>query len=546
MIHYAMATQLGPGRSISLVHGVLRTPHWPRWLSADTTIDRADTQPLPWALLPAVTFVGITWVTIIWLALDRAPLFYDPVDHVSAALGFLNDPIGYLTREQQWYPPAVHVLLGIALALTGYELDAAIAIVNVAFFAVLVAATFAIGAELWSRRVGAIAALLVSLYPATFVHLRFPMVDLPLTAMVAASLFALVKSRSFQERRWSAAFGILAGLGCLTKQSYVFAVALPVLYVIFTAPRHKCTLINLAIAALPALLIALPWYLPRLHWFLGYWAQDHSRAAQTEGDPKTFTPLGLLYYLIGTWHQTSLFFALLWLLTLPFFLRSERRTLVIIWWAGTVGLMSLLVNKDGRFLMPALPAIALMTAAGLCRLPRSSAAVGAVAAFGVVQLWAVSFGVGWLPEGAPVSNGVYPDERLQPFTQNYLLVGADTSQPDPSGWGIADGLAGLRGYVGVVGDKILYDAARLPHLLQTERQGHSSTFVGRASCEDPAQLALFDLVVVQVGGPGSPAGSGGYDDCTRGMEEIGRIPVFTHDLLKGVSYLAVFRPLAGQ
>ena len=119
MIHYAMATQLGPGRSISLVHGVLRTPHWPRWLLADTTIDRVDAQPLPWALLPAVTFVGITWVTIIWLALDRAPLFYDPVDHISSALDFLNHPIEYLTREQQWYPPFVHILLGAALAVTG-------------------------------------------------------------------------------------------------------------------------------------------------------------------------------------------------------------------------------------------------------------------------------------------------------------------------------------------------------------------------------------------------------------------------------------------
>jgi hypothetical protein len=541
-----MATGLGPGRSISLVHGVLHTPRWLRQLLADTTLWRVDTQLLPWALLPAATFVGITWVTIIWLALDRAPLFYDPVDHISAALSFLNDPIEYLTREHQWYPPLVHVLLGTALALTGYELDAAIAIVNVAFFAVLIAATFGIGTELWSRRVGAIAALLVGFYPSTFIHLRFPMLDLPLTAMVAVSLFALIKSRSFQDRRWSAAFGILAGFGCLTKQSYVFAVALPVLYVVVTAPRRKSTLVNLAIAGLLAVLIALPWYLPRLHWFLGYWAQDQSYAAKMEGDPKTFTPFGLLYYVLGTWHQTSLFFALLWLLTLPFFLRSERRTLVIIWWAGTVALVSLLVNKDGRYLMPALPAIALMTAAGLCRLPRSGAVIVGIAAFGAVQLWAASFGVGWLPEGAPVSNGVYPGERLQPFTQKYMLVGADTSQPDPSGWGIVDVLADLRGYVGVAGDKILYDAARLPHLLQTQKAGHSSTFVAQASCEDPSQLALFDLVVVQVGGPGSPVGSSGYDDCIRGMEEIGRIPVLTHNLLKGVSYLSVFRPLAVQ
>jgi hypothetical protein len=546
MIHYAMAAQLGRGHSISLVHGVLRTPRWPRRLLSDATIDRIDMQALPWALLPAVTFVVITWVTVIWLALDRAPLFYDPVDHVSSALDFLNHPVEYLTREHQWYPPAVHVLLGAALALTRYDLDAAIAIVNVAFFAVLVAATLAIGAELWSRRVGAIAAVLVSFYPATFVHLRFPMLDLPLTAMVTVSLLALIKSRSFQDRRWSAAFGILAGLGCLTKQSYVFVAALPVLYVLFTAPRCKRTLVNLAIAGLPALLIALPWYLPRLHWFLGPWAEEQRAFARSRGDVGTFTPFGLIYYLVGTWHQTSLALALLWILTLPLFLQSERRALIVSWWAGTVALITLLDLKDSRFLMPALPAIALMTARGLCRLRYSSAVIAAVAAFGVVQLWAASFGVGWLPEGAPVSNGVYPGERLQPFTQNYLLVSADTSQPDSSGWGIADGLANLRGYVGVAGDKILYDAARLPHLLQTQKAGHSSTSVALASCEDLSQLALFDLVVVQVGGPGSPVGSGEYDDCIRGMEEVGRIPVSTRNLLKGVSYLGVFRPLAGQ
>ncbi len=546
MILDEMATQLEAGHPPGYVQSEATTPLWRRWALAGSTIVRVDTRLLPWALVPTLTFVALMWVTVVWLALDRAPLFYDPVDHISLSVGFVNDPIEYLTREQQWWPPLVHVLLGATLLLSGYQLDTTVAIVNLAFFAVLIAATFAIGTELWSPRVGATAAALLALYPATFVHLRFPMLALPLTAMVAISLFALIKSRSFQDRRWSVAFGVLAGLGALTKQTYVFALTLPVLYAVFTAPRSKWTLANLALAGLPAALIALPWYAPRLGWFLGPWSDDQALAAKTEGDPGTLSPSGLLYYLIGTWHQTSLVFALLWVLTLPLFLRSERRTLIIIWWAGIVGIATLLVNKDLRYLMSALPAIALMTAAGLWRLPRSGAVLAAVAAFGVLQLWAVSFGVGWLPEGAGVWNRVELGERLQPFTQNYMLVSADRSQPDPSGWGAGDSLGDLQGYVGVVGDKIIYDAARLPHLLRAQKVGHTSTAVVQASCEDPSELRYFDLVVVQVGGQGSPVESGEYDRCVEGMQEISRIPISTHNLLKGISYLAVFRPVAVQ
>lgn len=546
MILDEMSTQLKAGHPPGCAQSEAATPLWRRWRPAEATIVRVNTQLLPWALVPTLTFVGVTWVTVMWLALDRALLFYDPVDHISSAVSFVNHPIEYLTREQQWYPPVVHVLLGATLVLTQYDLDSTIAIVNIAFFALLLAATFAIGAELWSRRVGAIAALLLSFYPATFVHLRVPMLDVPLTAMVAVSLFALIKTRSFQDRRWSIAFGVLAGLGALTKQSYVFAVALPVLYAVFTAPRHKQMLANLALAGLPVVLIALPWYAPRLGWFLGPWAEQQSALADERGDIGTFTPFGLIYYLVGTWHQTSFALALLWVLTLPLFLRNGRTALVIFWWAGTVALSSFLDLKDSRFLLPALPAIALMTAAGLCRLPRSGAVLVAVAAFGALQLWAVSFGVGWLPEGAGVWNGVRPNERLQPFTQNYMLVSADRSQPDPSGWGVRDSLEDLQGYVGVVGHKIIYDATRLPHLLQAQKAGYASTSVVQASCKDPLRLEFFDLVVVQVGGPGSPVESGEYGRCVDGMREVGRIPMSTRDLLKDVSYLALFRPPPAQ
>lgn len=545
-----MATRLDPAHPPHVLHSIQATAVWRRWSLPASAILGVDKQLLPWAILPVLTFVGFTWVTVIWLALDRAPLFYDPVAHVSWAQSFLDDPIKYLTVEASKWPPMVHMVLGSGLLLTAYNLDVTIAVVNLSFFAILLTSTFAIGAELWSRRVGATAAVLLALYPATFVHLRFPMLDLPLTAMVAASLFALIKTRSFQDRRWSVAFGVLVGLVALTKQSFAFPLALPVLYAIVTAPRRKETVVNVGLVALPAAVIAAPWYAPRLDWFLGPlapWGEVQIAVANSQGHPETFTPFGLLYYLVGTWHQTSLVFALLWVLMLPLFLRSERKELAILWWAGTIGLAYLLLAKDSRYLMPALPAIALMTASGLCRMRWSNMVWLAVIAFGVLQAYAVSFGVGWLPEGKPITNIVRPDEPLQFFSQNYLLVFADTSQPDPSGWGLADSpLAGLGGDVGVMGDKIVYDATRHFHLLKTQRKGDPSTSVGWASCRDPSRLARFQVLVVQVGGPGSPVGTDEYDQCIRGMQELARIPMYTRNLsesrLKGVSYLALYLP----
>src|SRR3972149_10913013 len=138
-----MATQIDVGRPLDVGRGWLAVPLWRRWGLFRSADLRLDTDLLLWALIPALTFVAVAWVTVIWLALDRAPLFYDPVDHVSLAIDFVNNPVEYLSREHMWYPPFVHVLLSGALVGTGYNLDSAIAMVNLAFFAVLLAATFA-------------------------------------------------------------------------------------------------------------------------------------------------------------------------------------------------------------------------------------------------------------------------------------------------------------------------------------------------------------------------------------------------------------------
>jgi hypothetical protein len=55
--------------------------------------------------------------------------------------------------------------------------------------------------------------------------------EMHLTAVVTASLLALALSRALHSRRWTLAWGALAGLGLLVKWTYPMYLALPLLWV---------------------------------------------------------------------------------------------------------------------------------------------------------------------------------------------------------------------------------------------------------------------------------------------------------------------------
>ena len=497
-----------------------------------------------WVLAPVLMFALVALVSIAWLARDRAPLVFDPAAHVAGSVEFARDPVASLRFERQVYPPLGHALTGAVLRLDGYRVDAAIGVVGLAFLAVMLFATYGIGRELHSARAGAIAAVLLGLYPATFIHARSAMLDLPTAAIATASVYALIRSCGLTERRWVVALGVLGGLGWLTKQSYPIAIAGPLLYVALTAPRRARTYQHLALAIGIALLLSLPWYLPRVGWFVGDYASAQSAYAGSRGDPETWSVFGLAYYFIGTWHQTSFVFAVVFAAALAPFALGARRGLLLSWWLGVVALTTLLDLKDSRFLLPALPAIALMTAIGLCELQRRrviDVLVVALVLFGVVQMWAASFGIGALPQGEIVVNRPESDERPQWFAQNYRLTLGESSQADRSGWGTGGGIGAIAGRVGVVGDRVVYDAVNIPRYVGEARAGRLLTRAEFVTCANPAAFARYDVIVVQVGGRGSPGDAAATEACVRGLGLVLRVPLDVRGLLGGATAVDVYR-----
>ena len=120
-------------------------------------------------------------------------------------------------------------------------------------------------------------------------------VDLPLAAMVALALVLLVKSEGLQHTGWSAALGIVLGLGMLTKPPFAVYVAPPVVWAVLAA-RDRRALRNTGLALALGAVVSLPWYGPRL-FGMGHQAVARSfEQAAEAGAPDVLTWAGLTFY----------------------------------------------------------------------------------------------------------------------------------------------------------------------------------------------------------------------------------------------------------
>lgn len=494
--------------------------------------------PRGWAMVPVLVVAWQAFLTWRWLRLDRAFFFWDPAYHMLRAVDFLRAPLRYLTdpvavlQPPYGYPPVGHVLLGTLYGLTGYDLDLTIAVYNLGFLFLLATSTYLIGRDLYSPQVGALATSFLVLYPEVFIRLRWPLLDLPLTAMTAATVYALVRTRGFREARWSVAFGLLLGLGQLTKHVHVLAVAAPALFVLWRSPRGREAVRNGILAVLVAAAVALPWWLPQITYYLEVWVPGQVAWARAHQGAPVLSVFSIAYFSLGIWSLTSFAFAALWLASLSRFLRLPGRGPVLSWWIGCYLLLTLTVVKHTRYGAVLLPAVALMTAAGLSswRFGRPVAAMAIV--FGLLQAWAMSFGLAWLPRGA-AHHPVTLAEPIQVMTQRSHVE--QGFWPDPDGWGLAEAFSRLEGRVGVLDAgpgaeqdeyrvAFLVEAAQLQHL-RARARAEKLPDVRRASCEEANEPGRFDRLLVPVSSPGWPFEWAGAARCLRGFQQVMELPV---------------------
>ena len=276
--------------------------------------------------------------------------------------------------------PGAGYLVWVALALIFGHSIFALRLYNIVYLVLLLASVLYVGRRLCSARAGLLAAALLSLYPAVFGASRQFGADFPATAMVATGVAALLYCERFGRTGPSALLGLVVGLGLLVRPLTLFTLA-PVLALAAPWSLHRPpsvsrarVALNLALAAAVAAASSAAWWwgrLPQIYQALVLHQRGEVKLHWMEQS-------SLVYYLRHLPYGTTPFLlgvaglALAGLLLGRRELQLSRRAepwLVWAWLVLGLGTLALLKVHMLRYMFPVLPALALITAHGLCSLP---------------------------------------------------------------------------------------------------------------------------------------------------------------------------------
>lgn len=512
------------------------------------------------------SLLGGLWVwhgvqNLFWLRLDSFPPAWDQAVHLTYSLTYYrlfqhswSEGLVAAAVVSDYYPPLVHLaampflaLSGVPSRWAGLSSNEVAALSNLLFFAALILSTYGLGQQLWGRRAGAFAAFLVSFYPLLFVLSRELLLDFPLTALTALSMYLLLRTDDFRNRPYALAFGLAYGLALLTKWSFFFLTLGPLGYVLWRSFRRreadpageqrklgnqetgkpgnretrKRQAMNVAWAALLALLVAGPWYLSHPGDIVRALLLSNQTALK-DGDP-AYGTLGYFTYYPLTLIRQQIFlpFTALFVYGTWRAFRSPRpRALAVVglWLVGGLLVLTVVLNKDPRFTAPLLPAVAVLSSAWLADRPGGVEKAGrrravgrggliaGIATLALIQYGGLSYGWPRLPE------------RIEYFSLPLYAQHCHLSRhPSPQRWPLTEMVtaiyarAPLNARVGVLVDCGHLNGYTL-RAYAFERAVASHLWppvwpeVGPAAQERPltwAELLRYDVLVLKTGSPGA-------------------------------------------
>jgi len=363
-------------------------------------------KPLTWLLLGAMLalFVG----TNVWfISQHNFPSPSDEVNHEQTILYYYYNGIGRVRTLT--YPPLFYQVSIVTHHLLGTGKQASIA-ANLPFWLALLLGTFGLTRRIANSSAAALlACLLVSTYPLTSSMARMVMLDFALAGMVALAMWLLVESEAFARRGVTIAFGVVCGLGMLTRSSFVIFLAGPTVVKLICAVRRgrpaetetprRNRLVSFGIAMSLGLLIASYWYSQNLSMKIANGVFRVSNEAANHPDISFFSLKGLLFYpyaltdmAISPWLTIALLAALPGLAAHKW----PHRWLMTTWIVLPYLFFSNLDWKLARYLIPLLPALAVLTATGLFAWRNQVVRIvgGALTALLALGVWAgLTFGL---------------------------------------------------------------------------------------------------------------------------------------------------------
>lgn len=367
---------------------------------------------------------------IIILSNDNTPLLWDGGGYFYKSLKYydvfsnLDSSLIPRFNDVSRYRPPLFLLSSLPFYLIfGKSPDIAV-LTNIVYLIILLLSVYGIGKRIYSEEVGLFASFIVSTFPILYGLSRSYWLDFPLTAMVSLSVYLLLMTDYFRDRRYSLLFGISVGLGMLTKWTYLIFLTGPFLYFLVSSfkgnlgehEKSNRPALNATISILVGMVVASFWYVPN-GWdvatklfglSVGITEEEATKFQQlgeTIGPSGIFNIKSITFYagqLVS--HQITFFYAILFAIFTFFLLKREgKRTIwtLLLWIVVPVIAFTLIKNKTMRNTVPMLPAIGLIISLGIMGIKKEGVRRGFIAlvvALGFFQYVVSSYGTSYLPK----------------------------------------------------------------------------------------------------------------------------------------------------
>jgi len=350
-------------------------------------------------------FIGVTaW----WLTQDSHVPDYDSGIHLKNAFGYYNavmgGKLGFPLTGYSGYAPFAELVGSVGRFVGGAHIGSAVLAQNLVFVPLLALGCYQVGRLVANATAGLLAVVFALGAPMIVGEFHEYLLDPPLAALVAVTVWLLLASDRFDGIWYCAAAGVIAGLGMLTKQSYPVYVAGLVLVMLARGGWRNWR--GVLVFAAAAAVVAGPWYVLHLQQ-----VQDSGKvveaAATAEGrNPPRQTAENLSWYVWAVTNRVllvplSLFAAAGTVVAAVRFWRTRARDDLMPELVGGLFVSWLLLTfflhfKDNRYALPVLVYLAVIGTFWIVTLARPwrQLATVAVAVLAAMNFAAVSFGLG--------------------------------------------------------------------------------------------------------------------------------------------------------
>ncbi len=398
---------------------------------------------------PAWGAIGVTSlflaITCWWLTQDRSIPIFDAGLHLSLAIEVHHElASGHLLKALTLtlpYPPFAYLIGSLGILVGGIGIAPLVLAQNLVFMPLLALGCYQVGRLAFGPLAGLLAVVFALGSPLITAQFHVFMIDAPETAMVAVSVWLLIATEGFSRLGICALAGLAVGLGMLTKEPFaIFVVGI----VGVTAVRGgRAAWRGLAVFAVVALAIALPWYIHELKNVKALGTEATASASTYSSydapvAPPRFSRANLVWYLsdfVDTqlYLPLFLFAAVGWVWTMVGFARRRPVSRLALELAVGAFLAWAILTEtfvhDTRYSMPLLVYLAVFGAGWIVRLPRRGriAAATALGLVAVANTLAISFGVGGAVTLTPprflATALAYPGPAAVYDSQGFLVSG---------------------------------------------------------------------------------------------------------------------------